>query len=136
MATESWIRCDDLDVAAAFGTIGVPMRRSVQVRSDNGREYITCWLASRSATMPNLPQTSVLMKVLKNGELLKTDPEHPLLYALGAIKNRHLIGETTHTGERTILVSRKGTMRTAYIKESASSKTLAQAERFLRGATP
>lgn len=134
--TEAWIRCDDLDVAAAFGTIGVPMRRTVQVRSDNGREYITVFLALKSHTNPALPETKQLMMMLKDGSLLKTDPEHPLLYALEAVKNRHLLGETVKTGERTVMVVRKGTLRTAYIKESASNKTLAGAERFLRGATP
>lgn len=134
--TEAWIKCDDLDVAAALGTLGVPMRRTIQVRSDSGREFVTVFLALKSHTNPALPDTKQLLKMLKDGSLAKNDPEHPLLYALEGIKNRHALGDTVRTGERTVMVVRKGTLRTAYIKESASSKTLSNAERFLRGATP
>lgn len=133
--TEQWIRCDDIDIAAAFGTLGVPMKTTVQVRADNGREYVTVFLRPESVTQPNI-KTGALMKLLRAGELQKVDPEHPLLYALEGIKNRHAIGDSIKTTERVILITRKGTRRTAYVKESATSKALSTADRFLNGGTP
>lgn len=133
--THSWIRCDDLDIAAAFGTIGVPMKTTVQVRADSLQEYVTVFLRPESVTRPDL-KTAYLMRLLKSGELQKQDPEHPLLYALEGIKNRHALGQNVKTTERVILITRKGTQRTAYVKESAGTKQLAIADRFLAGHTP
>lgn len=130
------MRCDDLDLAAAFGTIGVPMKTSVQVRADNGKEYVTVFLRPESVTQPNI-KTAHLMRLISTGELLKADPEHPLLYALQGIRNRNALGQSINGGtERVVLITRKGTQRTAYVKESASSKQLAIADRFLAGHTP
>ena len=56
----TWIPCNDLDLAAAFGTIGVPMKPDVQVRADTGKEYVTMFLATESATNP----------VYRTGELM------------------------------------------------------------------
>ncbi len=133
--THSWIRCDDLDIAAAFGTIGVPMKTTVQVRADSGKEFVTVFLRPESVTRPDL-KTAQLMRLLQSGELQKADPENPLLYALEGIKNRHALGQSVKTTERVILITRKGTQRTAYVKESAGTKQLAIADRFLAGHTP
>jgi len=133
--TEQWIRCDDIDIAAAFGTLGVPMKTTVQVRADNNKEYVTVFLRPESVTQPHI-KTGQLMKMLRDGELQKVDPEHPLLYALEGIKNRHAIGNSIKTTERVILITRKGTLRTAYVKESATPKALSTADRFLNGGTP
>ena len=131
MTQNRWVRCDDLDVAAAFGTLGVPMRHTVQVRTDNGKEYVTVYLRSESVTRPGL-QTAELMRLLKDGELQKVDPEHPLLYALEGIKNRYELGASVKQAERVVLVTRKGTQRTAYLKERVAEKQLEMADRFLR----
>lgn len=129
------MRCDDVDVAAAFGTLGVPMKTTVQVRADNGREYVTVYLASESAINPAI-KTAELMRMVKDGTLQTADPEHPLLYALEGIKNRHAIGDSIKSTERVILITRKGTKRCAYIKETADKKQLELADRFLGGYTP
>lgn len=133
--SQAWVRCDDLDLAAAFGTLGVPMKPNVQVRADNGKEYVTVFLRPESVTNPNI-KTGHLMKLLKSGELQKHDPEHPLLYALEGIKNRRAIGDSVRTTERVILITRKGTRRTAYVKETAGNKQLGIIDRFLNGGTP
>lgn len=133
--TNHWVRCDDVDIAAAFGTLGVPMKTTVQVRADNGREYVTVYLATQSAVNPDL-KTARLMAMLKDGSLQKADPEHPLLYALEGIKNRHAIGDSIKATERVILITRKGTKRCAYIKENADKKQVALADRFLAGYIP
>jgi hypothetical protein len=130
-----WIRCDDLDVAAAFGTLGVPMRTKVQVRADNGKEYVTVWLATESVTRPGF-KTAETMRLLKEGKLQQADPESPLLYALEGIKNSHALGASIRTTERVIMMTRKGTMRTAYVKESAKPKEFETAGRFLQGIDP
>lgn len=129
------MRCDDVDVAAAFGTLGVPIKTTVQVRADNGREYVTVYLATESAINPAI-KTAELMKMVKDGTLQTADPEHPLLYALEGIKNRHAIGDSIKSTERVILITRKGTKRCAYIKETADKKQVALADRFLGGYTP
>lgn len=127
-----WVRCDDLDVAAAFGTIGVPLKTSIQVRSDTGKEYVTVFLGTESAVNPAL-KTATLKKMLEDGTLKKADPEHPLLYALEGIKNLHSLRHSIKTSKRVILVKRKGTGRCAYVSETATNKTLDGVERFLKG---
>ena len=131
----TWIPCNDLDLAAAFGTIGVPMKPDVQVRADTGKEYITVFLATESATNPAY-RTGELMKLLKSGELEKVDSEHPLLYAVTAIKNRHAVTRAIQAAERMILISIKGSKRTAYVRENITGEGLAMAERFLHTGRP
>lgn len=131
----TWIPCNDLDLAAAFGTIGVPMKPDVQVRADTGKEYVTVFLATESATNPAY-RTGELMKLLKSGELEKADPEHPLLYAVTAIKNRHAVTRAIQAAERMILISIKGSKRTAYVRENITGEGLAMAERFLHTGRP
>lgn len=133
--TNHWVRCDDVDIAAAFGTLGVPMKTTVQVRADNGREYVTVYLATESAVNPDM-KTAQLMAMLKDGTLQKADPEHPLLYALEGIKNRHAIGDSIKSTERVVLITRKGTKRCAYLKESANKSQLELADKFLGEYTP
>lgn len=133
--TNHWVRCDDVDIAAAFGTLGVPMKTTVQVRADNGREYVTVYLATESAVNPDM-KTAQLMAMLKDGTLQKADPEHPLLYALEGIKNRHAIGDSIKSTERVVLITRKGTKRCAYLKQSANKSQLELADKFLGGYTP
>ena len=133
--TNHWVRCDDVDIAAAFGTLGVPMKTTVQVRADNGRDYVTVYLATESAVNPDL-KTAQLMAMLRDGTLQKADPEHPLLYALEGIKNRHAIGDSIKATERVVLITRKGTKRCAYLKESASKSQIELADKFLGGYTP
>jgi hypothetical protein len=111
------------------------MSTKVQVRADDGKEYVSVWLRPESLIRPDI-KTAHLMKLLKSGELQKVDPEHPLLYALEGIKNRHQLGQSIKAAERVILITRKGTMRTAYVKESASNHQLGIADRFLNGGTP
>jgi hypothetical protein len=111
------------------------MKTTVQVRADNGREYVTVYLATQSAVNPAI-KTAELMRMVKDGTLQKADPEHPLLYALEGIKNRHAIGESIKSTERVILITRKGTKRCAYIKETADKKQVELADRFLGGYTP
>ena len=131
----TWIPCNDLDLAAAFGTIGVPMKPDVQVRADTGKEYVTVFLATESATNPEF-RTGQLMKLLKSGELEKADPEHPLLYAITAVKNRHAVTRAVQAAERMILISIKGSKRTAYVRENITGEGLAMAERFLHTGRP
>ena len=135
MTSNQWVRCDDADVAAAFGTLGVPLKTSVQVRADNGKEYVTVFLGAASLVRPEI-KTAQLMRMLKDGTLVKADPEHPLLYALEGIKNLHALRDSIRTRERVVLITRKGTRRCAYVKESASSRQLNIADKFLKGATP
>lgn len=133
--SDAWIPCEDIDIASAFGTLGVVMKSVVQVRAADGKEQATCCLAPTSVTRPDL-KTGDLLKLLKSGQLEKADPEHPLLYALQGIKNRHAYGAHLKSTERIILITRKGTRRTAYVKESSGDKQLAIADRFLAGHTP
>jgi hypothetical protein len=128
--TDSWIVCTDLDIAAAFGTIGVPMRPDVQFVAESGKEHVFMYLATESVTNPNF-KTGALMKMLKDGRLEKEDPEHPLLYAITAVKNRHAITKAVRDTERLVLINVKGSKRTAYVRENITGDGLAMAERFL-----
>ena len=113
----------------------MPLKTSVQVRADNGKEYVTVFLGTASLVRPEI-KTAQLMRMLKDGTLVKADPEHPLLYALEGIKNLHALKDSIRTKERVVLITRKGTRRCAYVKESASSRQLNIADKFLKGATP
>lgn len=135
MQEHKWVLCDDRALAAAFGTLGVPMKTRVHVKAENGKEYVTVYLATFSAVNPAL-KTAELMRMVKDGTLAKADPEHPLLYALEGIKNWIALGDHIKTDERVILITRKGTNRCAYVKESAGRKQLEIADRFLNGGTP
>jgi hypothetical protein len=66
--SNAWVRCDDLDIAAAFGTLGVPMSTKVQVRADNGKEYVSVFLRPESVIRPEI-KTAQLMRMLKDGSL-------------------------------------------------------------------
>ena len=111
------------------------MKPDIQVRSDNGKEFVTVYLATQSAINPAI-QTGRLLKMLKNGELEKADPEHPLLFALQGIKNRHALVTSIKEGVRTIIIKRKGSQRTALVRENITSGGMAMAERFLNGGKP
>lgn len=130
-----WVLCEDRALAAAFGTLGVVMKTKVQVRAENGKEYITVYLDTVSQVNPAI-KTAELMRMVKDGSLQKVDPEHPLLYALEGIKSYLALGHHINNAERVILVTRKGTNRCAYIRESASKKQIESADRFLRGGNP
>jgi hypothetical protein len=106
------------------------MKPDVQIRADNGKEYVTILLATESLVNPAL-KTGSLIKLLKSGDLERQDPEHPLLYALTAVKNRHAITQAVKEAERLILISIKGSQRTAYVRENITGEGLAMAERFL-----
>jgi hypothetical protein len=111
------------------------MKPDVQVRADTGKEYVTVFLATESATNPAY-RTGELMKMLKSGDLEKLDPEHPLLYAITAVKNRHAVARAVQAAERMILISIKGSKRTAYVRENITGDGLAIAERFLHTGRP
>jgi len=132
---ESWIACSDVDVASAFMTMGVVMKPVVQVRADNGKEYVTMYLSTTSVTMPEL-NVGHLMKALMSGELQKLDPHHELLGYLMAIKNRHAAKRALDSAERQVLITRKGTTRTAYVRESITNKGMEMADRFLATGRP
>ena len=132
---ESWITCNDIDVASAFMTMGVVMRPVVQVRADNGKESVTIYLSPHSETMPEM-NVGQLMKLVMSGELEKIDPSHELLGYLTAIKNRHAAKRALDTAERQVLITRKGTTRTAYVRESITQKGMEIADRFLAGGRP
>ena len=133
--SDAWIPCEDIDIASAFGTLGVVMKSVVQIRAADGKEQATCCLTPTSVTRPGL-KTGELLKLLKSGQLEKADPEHDLLYALQGIKNFHAYRAHLRTTDPIILITRKGTRRTAYVKSSAGDKQLAIADRFLAGHTP
>jgi hypothetical protein len=111
------------------------MRPEVQVRADSGKEYVTVFLSIESATNPEI-KTGALMKLLKSGDLEKQDPEHPLLYAITAIKNRHAVTRSIKETQRMILISIKGSKRTAFVRENITGEGLAIAERFLHTGRP
>ena len=132
-ADQTWVDCDDIDLAAAFGTLGVIISPDVQVRADNGKEMIIFHLSTDSATNPAI-KTGYLMRLIKSGELEKVDPENPLLYALQGIKNLHAVRRYIKDAKPLVLLTKKGTTRTAYVKSNVTDAGLAKAERFLSGA--
>ncbi len=111
------------------------MKPEIQVHADNGREFVTVWLSDKSAINPAI-QTALLMKLIKNGELERTDPDHPLLYALLGVKNRHALSNAIKTGQRKILMRKRGSQRAALVNENITNGGLAMAERFLTTGRP
>jgi hypothetical protein len=85
-----------------------------------------------------MPEINVghLMKALMSGELQKLDPHHELLGYLMAIKNRPAAKRALDSAERQVLITRKGTTRTAYVRESITNKGMEMADRFLATGRP
>jgi predicted DNA-binding protein len=53
-----------------------------------------------------------------------------------AIKNRHAAKRALDSAERQVLITRKGTTRTAYVRESITNKGMEMADRFLATGRP
>lgn len=126
----AWIRCDDLDLAAAFSTLGVPWRpvRKHDLQEDKQTRIV--FLGEQSAINPNI-KTGPLMKMIKSGELQKADPEHPLLYALQGVKNYHKMMLGIDGSPTVMVMKRKGSNRCAFLYDTASEKTLNTSYRLL-----
>jgi hypothetical protein len=111
------------------------MKPDIQVQADNGKEYVLVYLGTRSLTNPAI-ETGRLLKLLRSGDLEKADPEHPLLYALQGVKNRHALTLSIKQAHRLILIKKKGSPRTALVKENITGAGLDIAQRFLNTGTP
>jgi hypothetical protein len=97
------IPSQDLDVAAAFVTLGVQAKLEPHVDHKSGREVCVWYLSTSSSILPAF-STARVMAALKNTEERKNleniDGVHPILYALSGIKNWHAL----RSGRPVILV--------------------------------
>lgn len=91
---EQWKLTYDTRVAAAFGTLGVPIRISTTIIEATGQKRTTYHLGLTSAD--GLYKTGAIHQGWKSGKLEHATPDHPFLTCLRALENRRCLLELLH----------------------------------------
>ncbi len=111
---EIWTATKNMRVAAAFGTLGVPVRIDRMVDERSGKAQTTYYLGTRDVL--GLVSTKAVKDRYESGELGRDDPGHHLLDALGGMYNREKILDATEKGKFIRLAKVKGVSRTVYVE--------------------
>lgn len=111
---EIWTATKNLRVAAAFGTLGVPVRLERMIDERTGKSLTTYYLGKTDAL--GLLSTKLVKDRYQTGELGREEPGHPLLDALGGMYNRERILDATEKGKFISLVKLRGVNRSVYVE--------------------
>jgi hypothetical protein len=109
---EFWTSTSKTILAAAIGTLGVPVRteRSLDERTGTAR----CDFFLGATCIENKVATSTIKSQYESGQLLREDPTHPVLDICYAKQIRDRILDAIKTGARIEFVRQAGTDRTFY----------------------
>jgi hypothetical protein len=99
---EQWIITKDTRVAAAFGTLGVPVRLKTTLIEQTGETVTRFFLGL--VNIAGTVRTGALKRQWEAGELEKTTPAHPFLTVLRAMENRVKLLDFLHQNVRCHLV--------------------------------
>lgn len=110
---EIWTATKSLRVAAAFGTLGVPVRIERMLDERSGKSQISFYLGR--SDLAGTFSTKEIKDLYESGELASSQPGHPLLDALGGMYNRERILDATEKGDFIRLVKIRGANRAAYV---------------------
>ena len=93
---EQWTFTESLEEAAAFGTLGMPIRvmRTFCAR----RERERCKFGLGLINLEGTEKTKKLQRQIRNGDLLARDPAHPYLTIQRAFNNREKLLAYLHRG--------------------------------------
>ncbi len=123
----------DLALAAALGVVGIPL---VRVEGSVGHHEFIVANASLLPTCLIVPITArEVIRGLRDGSLERDHPEHPVLYAYTARKNRERIVAHIDRQTQLILLRLKNSPqhRSAFVAENALDSAWDQAEHHLAG---
>lgn len=104
---EQWKLTRDTRVAAAFGTLGVPIRLSTTIIEATGQKRTTYHLGMGS--VDGQYQTAQIINQWSSGKLETTDPTHPFLTCMRALENRRVLLEILHRPGTTARLIQIGT---------------------------
>lgn len=104
---EQWKLTRDTRVAAAFGTLGVPIRIATTIIEATGQRRTTYHLALCS--VDRVYSTPLIDRDWKKGTLEQKDPTHPFLTCLRALENRRQLLELIHKPATTLRLVQVGT---------------------------
>lgn len=110
---EIWTATKNLRIAAAFGTLGVPVRIERMVDERSGKAQTTYYLGTTDVFQQL--STKTVKDRYESGVLAKEEPSHPLLDALAGMHNREMILDATEKGKFIRLAKVAGVNRTVYI---------------------
>jgi hypothetical protein len=103
---EQWSTTLDTRTAAAFGTLGMPVRVKNTLDEKSGKEVVRFQIGLMN--MEGTMRTNRLRACLKNGSLEAAQPSHPLLTIHRAYRNRELLLAFQKTGQKIELVPVRG----------------------------
>jgi hypothetical protein len=86
---EQWTTTEDVKLAAAFGTMGMPLRINRCHDDSTGTE--TCRFGVGLCNVEGTESTAKLRAALNNGTLIQNKPNHALLVILRTFENRERI---------------------------------------------
>ncbi len=133
------IEISDLSLAAALGTLGIPV---IEIKGTPGfHSYVlparAHWLkAWPSGNMIQYDAASIAQRAMPGQihlALEKTDPSHPLVAAYQARHAHNVLKRHLGQAHRQILVTAPGTQRCAIIGENAVSRVQERVENHLEG---
>jgi hypothetical protein len=110
---EQWITTVDTKLAAAFGTLGMPIRVRNTFDELSGNEIVRFQVGLQN--VEGTMQTKHLRACLKNGSIEAKQPAHPFLTILRAYKNRDMVLDCANKGTRIRLAPVPGTRLFQYL---------------------
>lgn len=116
---ESWTSTTKTILAAALGTLGVPIRLERMLDERSGKRRRDFHLGYISTD--GLVNSNHLKRQYESGELLRESPTHPLLDIIFAKQNKDRLLDAVNKGDQIRLVRQQGTDRTFYQRGGATS---------------
>ena len=93
---EKWITTTDTRLAAAFGTLGVPIKLRSTLIERTGKRVTRFYLGRTSAD--GLVTTGILRRDYLAGKIEKSDPAHPFLTIMRTYQNRDALLDLQNQG--------------------------------------
>jgi hypothetical protein len=104
---EQWKQTRDTRVAAAFGTLGMPIRLTTTIIEATGQQRTTFHIGLSS--LDGTFKTSPISRDWNSGKLETAQPTHPFLTCLRALENRRSLLELLHKPTTTLRLVQIGT---------------------------
>jgi hypothetical protein len=127
---EQWTHTTDTKLAAAFGTLGMPVRVKNTYDEMSGTEIVRFQIGV--VNVDGNANTNRIRACLKSGSLEEKQPAHPFLTILRAYRNRELILDCANKGERIHLVQVPHTRLFQYVKGDSGLPGIKPGDTVLR----
>jgi len=116
---ELWTSTQKTILAAAFGTLGVVVRKERALDERTGKTFRRFHLSD--SCVENKIRTQSLKTEYESGRLLANHPDHPILDIIYAKQNRDRLLDALEKGRRIQFRKQSGADRTFYISEPGTS---------------